>query len=156
MSLVPPAALTTIFRSMVEVTRPAVPVFLIAAGAALMLLTTPGPAAASRSLTASQRSDILRSYALMGPNGRRIRKIACIAGRVSTVDQRWATINLTNTPACVRRYGGATGDVPLLRRPTKRSRRWVKRGMIWDNCSRGTGGASDRVLRDLGCLMFVP
>lgn len=113
------------------------------------------PAVASRSLTRTERSRILASAPQKGPNGRRIADPACIAGRLSTVNRRFAATYLSNTASCVRRYGGASGESRLLRRGSTSSHDWTGVGAIGDNCSRRTGGASDAVLRDLGCSVFV-
>lgn len=63
-------------------------------------------------------------------------------------------VYLTNTPPCVARYGGGSGEASLLRRNRRHSHRWKIVGAIGDNCPRGTGGATDAVLRDLGCLLY--
>lgn len=116
-------------------------------------MALPVSALASRSLTRGERRDILRSTTFTGPNGRRIKDPACIAGRLSTVSRRFAGTYLSNTDTCVQRFGGASGEGQLFRRRTKRARRWKRVGSIGDNCSRDTGGASDAVLEDLGCYL---
>lgn len=132
--------------SRARVTGTAITTALLVCAAAL-----PPSASASRALTRSERRDVLRSVDYRGPNQKRIRDPACISGRLSTANRRYASSTLTNTPSCVRRFGGATGEGALLRRKSTRSRRWRRVGSISDNCSRGEGGAPDRVLRDLGC-----
>lgn len=109
---------------------------------------------ASSPLTKHLRQEIVRTADLPGPNGRTVRGPGCIAGRLSTVNRRWASALLTNTPKCVRRYGGATGEAFLLKRRRPGARTWRLRGRIGANCEHHTGGAPDRVLRDLGCGLF--
>ena len=110
-------------------------------------------ASASRDLTVKERRAILRAQAFLGPNGRRILDPACISGRLSTVNRRWASAYLANTRSCVRRFGGASGESALLHRPRRTSRKWRQVGSIGDNCSPGEGGASAAVLEDLGCYL---
>ena len=111
-------------------------------------------ASASKNLTFKQRQDIIRSVYVEAPDGGRIRHATCIAGRVSTVDRRWAFIYLSNTDWCVAVYGGASGEGSLMKRKTQRRHKWKHVGQLGDNCKRGTGGASDLVLRDLGCTLY--
>jgi hypothetical protein len=102
------------------------------------------------------RRQILRSADLPAPDGKTIRRPACIAGRLSSVDKRWAMVFLTNSNACVRRYGGASGGATLLRRPSATSTEWKAVGEIGETCPHRQDGATDRVLRDLGCSSFEP
>jgi hypothetical protein len=125
----------------------------IVAAIVLLALFAPATKAAS-ALSLSQRREILRSAHLHAPNGKLLRKPACIAGLISTVDRRWASAYLTNTRSCVRRYGGATGEAELLKRKRPGARRWKLVGSIGDNCEHGEGGAPDAVLEDLGCGFF--
>lgn len=108
-------------------------------------------ASASRTLRASERSDIVRSTHVTASNGRRISDSVCIAGHLSTVDRRWAAYYYSNTRSCVRRYGGASGEATLIKRPGPSSRNWSRKANIGDNCRHHAGGAPDSVLRDLGC-----
>lgn len=108
-------------------------------------------ATASAPLSNGVKRQILRSANLGAPNGKILSSIECIDGRISTVDRRWASVYLTNTPSCVSRYGGASGESTLLKRRHRHPRRWTSVGSVSDNCSRGEGGASDAILRDLGC-----
>lgn len=112
------------------------------------------PALAAKPLSLGQRRQILNTAHLRAPNGKRLLKPACIGGRLSTVDRRWASVYLTNTPACVRRYGGASGEARLLKRKRPAAHRWRLAGSIGDNCRHGEGGAPDAVLEDLGCGPF--
>jgi hypothetical protein len=123
----------------------------------LLVLAVPLPAApaqAARGLSLRERADILRTVRWTAPNGRRMRDPRCITGRLSTVDRRWAGAFLTNSRSCVRRYGAASGESVLLRRRSSGARRWRIAGAVGDNCTRGAGGASDRVLLDLGCTLY--
>lgn len=110
-----------------------------------------GEAMASVPLSNGVKRQVLRSANLGAPNGRILRRIECIDGRLSSVDPRWATVHLTNTRSCVDRYGGASGESTLLKRQHRHPRRWRRVGSVSDNCTRGEGGASDAILRDLGC-----
>lgn len=114
----------------------------------------PTPAASHRALSSSERRAIIATVTVEAPDGGRIRDASCIAGRLSTVNRRWAAFHLSNTASCVRRYGGASGESSLVKRRTPTTRRWVRKGSIGDNCKRGTGGASAAVLRDLGCTLY--
>jgi len=105
-------------------------------------------------LTGTQRRQILRSAALIGPDGKRITDRECIEGRLSTVDARWAMAFLTNTKSCVRRYGGASGESTLFERSSDRATDWRVAGNVSETCSHREAGASDAVLRDLGCASF--
>lgn len=120
----------------------------------LLMTVVSGQASASIPLKAKTRHQILKSVRLEAPNGKRIRKVQCVAGRLSTVNRRWASLYLSNIPGCVRKYGGASGEGVLLKRRSPHSRRWRRVGFVSDNCSLGEGGASIAVLRDLGCGVF--
>jgi hypothetical protein len=113
-------------------------------------------AVAYATLGLSLRREILRNADLPAPNGKKIRRATCIAGRLSTVDERWAAVHLTNTKACVAHYGGAVGAAVLLKRSSSSALDWKAVGEIGDNCSHGEGGATDAVLRDLGCGVIYP
>lgn len=103
-------------------------------------------------LSLKTRRQIVHHADLPAPNHHgMIRRAACIEGRLSTVDRRWASIVLTNTKACMNRYGGAVGGAALLERSSTTSIDWEQVGEIGDNCGEGEGGASDAVLHDLGC-----
>jgi hypothetical protein len=114
-------------------------------------------ASAYTTLGVKTRRQIVRNADLPSPNGKTIRRAACIGGRLSTIDQRWAMFYLTNTKACVRRYGGASGGAGLLERTSSKSVDWTQVGEIGEQgCPHGVAGASDAVLRDLGCASFAP
>jgi hypothetical protein len=121
---------------------------------ALPTLIAPAPASAFTMLTVQQRGQILRSADMIGPDGKRITDPACIGGRLSTVDPRWATAFLTNTRSCVHRYGGASGESTLFKRSSSNSADWRIVGSVSETCSHHEAGASDGVLRDLGCAFF--
>jgi len=125
----------------------------ICCAAALLLAI---PAGASTSLTVKDRRHILRTVTFPAPNDPtvRIRDPACVMGYLSQVDQRYAAMYLSNTKSCVRRFGGASGEGLLVKRQSRRSVRWRQVGHVSDNCIHGTGGASDRVLRDLHCTIY--
>ncbi|MBS1862864.1 MAG: hypothetical protein JSS68_14265 [Actinobacteria bacterium] len=114
----------------------------------------PSSASAFTMLTTYQRHQILDHAGVIGPDGKRIDDAACIGGRLSTVDPRWAAAFLTNTRTCVRRYGGASGEAELFKRSSDNSVDWRMVGHIGDSCIHHEAGASDRVLRDLGCGLF--
>lgn len=109
-------------------------------------------------LSLKTRRQIVRHAELPAPNHRGlIRRAACIGGRLSTVDSRWAMYYLTNTKPCVGRYGGASGGVGLLERSSTTSVDWKLVGETGEqDCTHGEHRASDAVLRDLGCASFVP
>jgi hypothetical protein len=96
---------------------------------------------AARPLATSLLREIADAHVLPAPNGGDIASPKCISGRLSTVSERWASVTLTNTPSCVARYGGASGEEVLLRRPSSSSSHWRRAGSIGDNCSLGHGGA---------------
>lgn len=127
---------------------------VLLASIALFLAFIPDGAAAHRPLKKGERSDIVDSANLTGPNGKRVADSTCVAGRLSTLNRHWAAIHLTNTRSCVQRYGGASGESVLLKRSSLNSRQWRRVGTIGDNCQSREGGASNRVLRDLGCGVF--
>jgi hypothetical protein len=112
-----------------------------------------GTAAAAVALPSPVKREIVRSRAVPAPDGGAVTNPNCFSGRLSTVNRRWASAYLTDTPACVRRFGGATGEASLLRRRTVRAARWKRVGAIGDNCPAGEGGAPAAVLRDLGCAV---
>lgn len=128
---------------------------VVAAIVALGAIFAAAPASAFTMLTTSQRHQILDRARVIGPNGKRITDPACIDGRLSTVDPRWAMDFLTNTRSCVRRYGGASGESELLKRSSDGSTDWRMVGHISEHCSHHEAGAPDRVLRDLGCVFFL-
>lgn len=111
-------------------------------------------APAATPLTTQMRSQILASAHLPGPNGKVMHDPSCITGRLSTVDRRWAFAYLTNSRHCVKQYGSAVGEGPLLRRSSSTSTDWKQVASISDNCSSRAGGAPNRVLRDLGCTIY--
>jgi hypothetical protein len=108
-------------------------------------------------LSLKTRRQIVHHANLPAPNHKAmIRRAACIEGRLSTVDRRWAMFFLTNTKSCIRRYGGASGGAGLLERPSTTSVAWEQVGEIGEEgCAHGEAGASDAVLRDLGCASFA-
>jgi hypothetical protein len=108
-------------------------------------------------LSLKTRRQIVHRADLQAPNHKgMIRRAACIEGRLSTVDRRWAMFVLTNTKVCVRRYGGASGGAGLLERTSTTSVDWEQVGEIGEQgCFHGEGGASDTVLGDLGCASFA-
>jgi hypothetical protein len=122
-------------------------------GALSILVVGVGHADAYTTLSLKTRQQIVHHADLPAPNHKgMIRRAACIEGRLSTVDRRWAMFFLTNTKACVRRYGGASGGAGLLERPSTNSVDWKFVGEIGEQgCTHGEDGASDAVLRDLGC-----
>jgi hypothetical protein len=123
---------------------------------ALLLSVAVGVAGAAAPLTRSQREGIVRSTRVAAPNGGRIRDWRCIDGRLSTVNRRFASVILTNTRVCVRRYGGATGEARLDERATRTSSRWRPIGSLGGSGTCVTQrGVSHRVLRDLGCDRIV-
>lgn len=122
---------------------------------AAMCVAVPTSASAARSLTSAERTAIVKAVKVTAPKGGRITDPRCIAGRLSTVNRRWASLYLTNTPSCVKRFGGAAGESTLLTRPGVSSTTWRIAGAIGDVCSHRAGGAPDRVLVDLGCS-FTP
>jgi hypothetical protein len=129
---------------------------LVTLVAAVALVIGVQGAGAYTTLGPRLRQQIVRNADLPSPNGKVIRRAACIGGRLSTVDRRWAMFYLTNTKACVRRYGGASGGAGLLERTSTNSVDWKQVGEIGEQgCSHGQGGASDEVLRDLGCASFA-
>jgi hypothetical protein len=121
---------------------------------ALSATVAPTPAGAFTMLNGNQRQQILRNADLAGPDGKKITDPACIEGRLSTVDPRWAMAFLTNTKSCVRRYGGASGESTLLKRSSERATDWRAVGNVSETCSPHEAGATDAVLRDLGCAFF--
>jgi hypothetical protein len=127
-------------------------------GALSALAVGAGCAEAYTALSLKTRRQIVHHADLPAPNHKgMIRRAACIEGRLSTVDSRWAMFILTNTKACVRRYGGASGGAGLLERTSTTSVDWEQVGEIGEeDCSHGEDGASDAVLRDLGCASFAP
>jgi len=122
--------------------------------AAVLLLAV--CAEASTSLTVKDRRHILRTVTFPAPNDPavRIHDPSCVMGYLSQVDPRYAAMYLSNTRSCVRRFGGASGEGLLVKRPSRRSARWRQVGHVADNCIHGTGGAPDRVLRDLHCTVY--
>ena len=118
--------------------------------------TSSSSAAAARPLTRGERAAIVESTEVAAPNGGRIRDWRCINGQLSTVDGRFASVILTNTPACVDRYGGASGEATLDYRGSARATHWRAIGSIG-----GSGVCEhdrlvpDAVLRDLGCAKIV-
>jgi hypothetical protein len=127
---------------------------MILVALAALTLISPAPASAFTMLTAPQRGQILRSADMVGPNGQRITDPACIGGRLSTVDPRWAMAFLSNTNSCFRRYGGASGESTLFERSSESSTDWRIVGSVSETCNHHEAGASDAVLRDLGCASF--
>lgn len=125
---------------------------------AVLLATALGSetAAAFTALTLDQRRRILQSAEIHAPNDKVLRDPACVAGRLSTVDPRWAMVFLTNTKACVSRYGGASGESVLLERSSGRAVDWRIVGSVSEHCVSHEAGAPNRVLRDLGCASFGP
>jgi hypothetical protein len=126
-------------------------------GALSTLAVAAHSAEAYTTLSLKTRRQIVHHADLPAPNHKgMIRRASCIEGRLSTVDGRWAMFFLTNTNACVRRYGGAAGGAGLLERTSTTSVDWEEVGEIGDNCSQGEGGATDAVLHDLGCGIIDP
>jgi hypothetical protein len=122
----------------------------------LFLMGQASAALAARSLNYSERRALARAGVVQSWDGRTVvRRAACIHGRLSTVNRRYAVVLAPTSRTCVRRYGVAQGEVPLFRRPSPTSRRWRFVGMSGDTCTAGTGGASRQVLRDLGCSAVV-
>ena len=79
---------------------------------------------------------------------------SCITGRLSTVDPRYAAIDLGNSPSCVKRFGGASGEAPVVRRSSPHSRQWRQTGeSLSDNCP-ASSTIPRAVRRDLGCSQF--
>src|ERR1039458_3568351 len=113
-------------------------------------------AAAAQPLTRAERAAIIKSTDVAAPNGGRIRDWRCINGQLSTVDRRFAAVILTNTPACVVRYGGASGEATLDYRGSPRATHWRAIGSIGGSgvCEHNRV-APDAVLRDLGCAKIV-
>jgi hypothetical protein len=128
--------------------------------ATALVLSASGAAAwGSQPLTVRQRKDIAgslsRSPVLAAPNGRGHLDWQCFTGRLSTVNPRYAAILLTNSKSCVTRFGGATGEAPVIMRARVHSHSWHSTGVaISDNCSRSESVPA-AVLRDLGCDAFV-
>lgn len=122
--------------------------------AALLLTVIATAAQAAQPLSLALRREIVRSGSIEAPNGGRLTDANCITGRLSTVDPRWAVVILTDSPGCVSRFGGATGQGTLVHRPTRTSPRWRRVGYVGDNCSSHDGGAPNPVLRDLGCAIM--
>lgn len=114
------------------------------------------PAYAAQPLSRAQRKAIVSTTYIHAPDGGRITAWRCIGGQLSTVDRRFAATELTNTPSCVDRYGGATGEATLDYRASATSGRWRAIGVIG-----GSGAcppnrlAPNGVLRDLGCAEIV-
>jgi hypothetical protein len=122
--------------------------------AALPSFLAPALASAYTMLTVTQREQILESADLPGPERKTITDPACIGGRLSTIDPRWAAASLTNTHSCVRRYGGASGESVLFKRSSADSVNWRIVGNVSETCTNHEAGAPDKVLRDLGCAFF--
>lgn len=122
----------------------------------LFLVIQASAALAARPLSRSERRALARAGVVQSWDGRsKVRRAACIHGRLSTVNRRYAVVFAPTSNSCMRQYGVAQGEVPLFRRPSSASRRWRFAGTISDNCTAGTGGASRAVLRDLGCSAFL-
>jgi hypothetical protein len=128
---------------------------LIALAVFTALALSPRGASAYTILGLKIRRQIVHHADLPAPNHEgTIGIAACIGGRLSSIDRRWAMFYLTNTMVCVRRYGGASGGAGLLERSSTTSLDWEQVGEIGETCEQGTAGASDTVLRDLGCVSF--
>jgi hypothetical protein len=98
----------------------------IAVAAAAVALLCTSVAVAFVALSPEVRNEIVHARAIAAPDGGFVTNPDCIAGRLSTVDRRWAVAYLTNSPSCVRQFGGASGEGVLLRRPTMPSVDWTR------------------------------
>ncbi len=131
----------------------------VVSATALVLFGSLTVAWGSQPLTIRQRQDIARSLShssvLAAPNGHGHLIWRCFTGRLSTVNPRYAAILLTNSKSCVARFGGATGEAPVIMRAGDLSHSWHSTGVaISDNCTRSVS-IPTAVLRDLGCEAFV-